>query len=65
MILAVLDGESGPRRDVVVLNGAAALVAADVAADMAEGIERCTAAVELGAARDALRTLVAVSQAAA
>jgi anthranilate phosphoribosyltransferase len=61
----VLGGESGPPRDVVVLNGAAALVAADVAGDMAEGIERCSAAIDSGAANDTLRTLVSVSQAAA
>jgi anthranilate phosphoribosyltransferase len=65
VIRAVLDGDTGPPRDVVLLNGAAALVAADVAVDLAEGIERCRAAVDSGAARETLRSLVAVSQAAA
>ncbi|MDQ6857007.1 MAG: anthranilate phosphoribosyltransferase [Candidatus Dormibacteraeota bacterium] len=65
VILGVLDGEPGPARDVVVLNGAAALVAADVAADLADGVQRCTAAIDSGAGRDTLRALVAVSQAAA
>jgi len=65
VILGVLDGETGPRRDVVVLNGAAALVAADVCADLGEGIERCAAAIDSGAARETLRLLVATSRAAA
>ncbi len=65
MIRAVLDGEIGPPRDVVVLNGAAALVAADVVSSLAEGVERCAAAIDSGAARDTLGTLVTVSQAAA
>ena len=65
IIVAVLDGEGGPARDVVVLNGAAALVAADVAGDMGAGIERCVEAIDSGRARTTLRTLVAVSQAGA
>ncbi len=65
VIRRVLDGETGPARDVVVLNGAAALVAANVAADLGEGIERCRGAINSGAARGTLSTLVAVSQAAA
>jgi anthranilate phosphoribosyltransferase len=64
-ILAVLDGAPGPSRDVVVLNAAAAVVAADVGADLAEGIERSREAIDSGAARSTLRRLVAVSQAAA
>ncbi len=65
VILGVLEGVSGAPRDVVVLNGAAALVAADVAADMSEGVERSAAAIDSGAARETLRALVAISQAAA
>jgi anthranilate phosphoribosyltransferase len=65
IIRGVLDGDTGPPRDVVVLNGAAALVASDVTTDLAEAVERCIAAIDSGAARDTLRMLVAVSQAAA
>lgn len=65
IIVAVLDGTDGAARDVVLLNAAAALVAADVAIDMAEGVERARSAVDSGAARTTLRSLVAVSQAAA
>jgi anthranilate phosphoribosyltransferase len=64
-IRAVLDATPGPHRDVVLLNAAAAMVAADVAADMAEGIERAATAIDSGAARETLRRLAAVSQAAA
>jgi anthranilate phosphoribosyltransferase len=64
IILQVLDGADGPARDVVLLNAAAAIVAADVAVDLAEGIERSAAAIDSGAARETLRRLVAVSQAA-
>jgi anthranilate phosphoribosyltransferase len=64
-ILSVLDGCPGPARDVVLLNAAAAMVAADVADGMADGIERGRAAVDSGSARDTLRRLVAVSHEAA
>ncbi|MBJ7608378.1 MAG: anthranilate phosphoribosyltransferase [Candidatus Dormibacteraeota bacterium] len=61
-IVAVLDGCEGPARDVVLLNAAAAIVAADVAVDLADGIERSRASIDSGAARTALHCLVAVSQ---
>lgn len=58
----VLSGEKGPHRDISVLNGAAALVVADVAADLVEGIERAEAAIDTGAAAHVLDELVATSQ---
>jgi anthranilate phosphoribosyltransferase len=64
-IRSVLDGEPGPGRDVVVLNAAAALVAAERAADFAEGLEQARAAVDSGEARRCLDDLVRVSRAAA
>jgi anthranilate phosphoribosyltransferase len=63
VILSILGGDSGPPRDVVLLNAAAAMVAADAVVDMAEGIERGRAAIDSGAALEALRRLVASSQA--
>ncbi|MHB8717464.1 MAG: anthranilate phosphoribosyltransferase [Candidatus Dormibacteria bacterium] len=65
LVRAVLLGEPGPRRDVVLLNAAAAMVAADHAADMREGIDRAAAAIRSGAAAETLQRLVAVSSAAA
>ena len=54
----ILSGEKGPRRNVVVLNAAAALVAADKAANFHEGIKRAEAAIDTGAATDKLEQLV-------
>jgi anthranilate phosphoribosyltransferase len=64
VIVAVLDGAEGPARDVVLLNAAAAIVAADAAEGMADGVERARASIDSGAARDSLRRLVATSQGA-
>jgi anthranilate phosphoribosyltransferase len=64
-IRAILDGERGPARDVVVLNAAAVLVAADVAAGFTDGVSRAAESIDSGAARERLHTLVAVSNQAA
>ncbi len=55
---AVLDGAAGPLRDVTLLNSAAALVAADVAADLNEGVRLAAEAIDSGAARDKLNAFV-------
>jgi anthranilate phosphoribosyltransferase len=57
----VLDGEAGPRRDFILLNAAAGLVAAGVADDLAEGLAAATASVDDGRAAAVLDQLVAVS----
>jgi anthranilate phosphoribosyltransferase len=57
----VLAGEPGPKREFVLLNAAAGLVAAGVADDLAEGLEAATASVDDGRAAAALDRLVAVS----
>jgi len=54
----ILSGEKGPRRNVVVLNAAAALVAADKATNFHEGIKQAEAAIDTGAATDKLEQLV-------
>ncbi len=58
MLLAILDGEKGPKRDIVVLNAAAAIVASGLAADWAEGIQQAAQAIDSGAARQKLDQLV-------
>ncbi len=58
---AVLRGESGPPRDVVVLNAGAALVAAGRAVSVGEGIEIAATSIDDGNAAAALERLVAVS----
>jgi anthranilate phosphoribosyltransferase len=57
----VLAGERGARRDVVLINAAAALVAAGAAADLTAGVERAAAAIDEGAAADKLAQLVRFS----
>jgi anthranilate phosphoribosyltransferase len=54
---AVFAGETGPRRDVVLLNAGAALVAAGVAPDIAAGIEEARAALDGGKPADLLARL--------
>ena len=64
-IRAVLSGEPGAGRDVVILNAAAALVAAERVPGFRAGLEKARAAIDSGEARAALERLVRVSQAAA
>ena len=59
----VLDGREGPRRDVVLLNAAAAIVVGGLAEDMTAGLELARAAIDSGKARQALDRLVEVSNA--
>ncbi len=61
VITALLRGERGPRRDVVTLNAAAALVAAGLAGDLVEGLAQAAAALDSGAAAGVLERLVEVS----
>jgi anthranilate phosphoribosyltransferase len=65
VLRGVLDNESGAAKDIVVLNAGAALYAANVAASIAEGIERAREAIASGAAKAKLAQFVAFSQAAA
>ena len=62
---AILDGEAGAGRDIVVLNAAAALLAAGTVADFPAGIEAAAASLEGGRAAAALDGLVKVSRQAA
>ncbi|HEY3246705.1 MAG TPA: anthranilate phosphoribosyltransferase [bacterium] len=62
---AVLRGEAGPRRDIVLANAAAALVAADIAEDWRGGIALAARAIDSGAAHEKLEALRAHSKAAA
>jgi anthranilate phosphoribosyltransferase len=58
---AVLSGQPGPLRDIVLLNSAAALVAADIATGLAEGVSAAAAAIDGGAAAGALERFVEVT----
>lgn len=59
---AVLAGETGPRRDVVLLNAGAALEIAGAAASIAEGMTIAARSIDEGAAAAALERWVAVSR---
>lgn len=59
---AVLAGERGPQRDVVLLNAAAALVAGGVAGDLQEALDRAGAAIDSGRALARLDDLVRYTQ---
>lgn len=61
----VLGGAEGPRRDIVLLNSAAALIAAGLAQDFREGIGLAVHAIDSGAAAEKLDAWIAVSQRAA
>jgi anthranilate phosphoribosyltransferase len=56
---ALLAGEPGPRRDIVLLNSAAALVAGGVAADLHQGLALAADSIDSGAAQARLQALVA------
>ena len=58
MVREVLEGRPGPRRDIVLANAAAALVAADRAAGWAEGMALARQSLDSGAAREKLEGLV-------
>jgi anthranilate phosphoribosyltransferase len=64
-IRAVLEGERSPRRDIGVLNAAAALVVVGRAVDVAEGVAQAEASVDSGRAGAVLDGLVRVSREAA
>lgn len=65
IIRGILDGsDAGPRRDVVLLNAAAALVAGDRAPDLPAAIAAARASIAEGRALERLQRLVAVSNAA-
>ena len=61
IIRAIFSGEPGPRRDAVLLNAAAGLVAAALADDLIEGIALGAETIDSGAALSRLEALVAFS----
>lgn len=62
VVHAVLGGERGPYRDIVLLNAAAALVVAGRADDLPSGLRRAVTVVDDGTAAEVLAQLVATSQ---
>jgi anthranilate phosphoribosyltransferase len=58
---AVLAGEGGPRRDLVLLNAGAAIFVGGRASDLAGGVEKAAAAIDGGQAAELLERLVATT----
>jgi anthranilate phosphoribosyltransferase len=65
VIRRVLDGERSPRRDIGVLNAAAALVVAGEAPDLATGLDMARASIDDGRAAAVLESLIRTSVEAA
>lgn len=59
---AVLAGEPGPHRDIVLLNAAAALVVVGQAADLEDGMNQAALSIDSGAAAGSLERLVSLSR---
>ncbi len=59
LLTAILNGERGPARDIVVLNAAAAVAAAGLADTIGEGVAVAAASIDCGAAAEKLQQLQA------
>ena len=55
--LNILKGDKGPKRDIVLLNSGAALVAADMADNIKQGIDLAAQSIDSGKALDKLNAL--------
>jgi anthranilate phosphoribosyltransferase len=62
IIRGIFAGETGPRRDIVVINAAAALVACDVADNLLDGVRLAGKAISSGGADEKLSALIAFTK---
>jgi len=60
---ALLGGEGGPVRDYVLLNSAGVLLVGDLAANIRDGVQLAAQAIDSGAAKDCMESMIEVSQA--
>ncbi len=58
---SVLAGETGPKRDIVLLNAAAAIYVGGLAADLTEGVAKAAESIDSGAAAGVLESLIAAT----
>jgi anthranilate phosphoribosyltransferase len=58
IVKKILEGEKGPRQDVVLLNASAALIAGGMAKDFKDGIEIARTSIETGRAKEKLEKLI-------
>jgi anthranilate phosphoribosyltransferase len=61
---AILDGETGPARDLAVLNAGAAIYAGGAAGSIPDGVQAAQEAIDTGAAKRTLEAYVEMTQAA-
>jgi len=59
---AILNGDKGPKRNVVLINAAAALVAAEKAENMKDGIQLAEKAIDTGGAAEKMKALIDYTQ---
>ncbi len=62
IIMSILKGEDGPKRDIVILNAAAAIYAADKASSIKDGIKLAVESIDSGAALKELELLKGYSK---
>jgi anthranilate synthase/phosphoribosyltransferase len=62
IVRSILSGETGGRRDIVLMNAAAGLLAADAVPDLAAGVVKARESIESGAALARLEALVTLTQ---
>lgn len=62
ILRSVLQGESGPKRDITVFNAAAALIAGGIASDWKSGVEAAQVSIDSGAAAKTLDEFIACTQ---
>lgn len=62
ILRSILSGDKGPKRDIVVMNAAAALVVAGLAGTLRDGVAKAQASIDSGAALKVLDSLVALSR---
>ena len=55
--LDILNGNKGPKRDIVIINSAAALYAAGITEDIKQGVEKASLAIDSGKAMEKLNQL--------
>ena len=60
-IEALVDGQDGPYRDIVLFNAAASLIVAGKAEDLKRGVSRAAQSIDEGAARKALEKMIEIT----
>jgi anthranilate phosphoribosyltransferase len=58
IIHEILDGQQGPKMDIVLLNSAAAFIATGLDSSFKEGIERAKVSIDSGQAKEKLKQLI-------